>query len=71
MKWILIPVLLMLTGCAVTVVNTASVIATGKSATDHVLTQATGADCNTANLANGLYYCERKDIGTTYNRTPF
>jgi len=71
MKWILVPALLILNGCAYTVANTGTFAATGKSLTDHTLSQTTQADCNITNVPNGKYYCEQRDIGVTYNRNPF
>ena len=59
-----------LQGCAYSVVSTASFVTTGKSVSDHVLTQAIPmADCTIINVVKDKYYCEVKDISRTYNRT--
>ena len=74
MKWLILPVILTLNGCAYTVVSTASYIVTGKSVTDHAATVATGADCDTVKFtaAQHDYWCELpREPGTTYNRTAF
>ena len=58
---------LTLNGCAVyTVASTATVIATGRSPTDHVATLATGWDCSTLQILQGYYWCE---ITPTYNQS--
>ena len=74
MKWLLIPIVLTLNGCAYTVVSTGTYIATGKSIGDHAASLVTGTDCDTTRLALGKqdYLCERaRELGTTYNRNPF
>ena len=72
MKWLIIPIVLTLNGCAYTVISTTSLVTTGKSLGDHALTLVVpNADCNAANLVKDKYYCEVRDIGTTYNRTGF
>jgi hypothetical protein len=70
MKWLIIPIILALNGCAVyTVASGTAMITTGKSITDHALTQAVPhADCNVTNLLKDKYYCEVRDVGKTYNR---
>jgi hypothetical protein len=72
MRWILLLATLTLNGCAVyTAANTAAFVTTDKSLTDHTLTAITpNGDCNVTNLFKGLYYCEIRDIGKTYNRSP-
>ena len=62
-----------LTGCAVySVVNTATYIATDKSLTDHTSSKLATADCDAVRMAvKGTYYCEQRDISTTYNRNTF
>lgn len=59
-----------LSGCAVyTVASSTTLITTQKSIGDHVLTTAIpNSDCNALNLLDSKYYCEVRDIGTTYNR---
>jgi len=62
---------LALNGCAVyTVSSGVSIIATGKSITDHAATKVTGADCDSVRAVKEItYYCESTpDIGTRYNR---
>ena len=60
-------VALTLNGCAVyTVASTATVIVTGRSPSDHVATLATGWDCSTLQVLQGLYWCE---ITPTYNQS--
>ena len=74
MKWLIIPIVVALTGCAYTVVSTTSYIATGKSVGDHMASTATGNDCDTTSYALGKqdYPCEQaRDVGTRYNRNPF
>jgi hypothetical protein len=69
MKWLIIPVIITLQGCAYTAVSTATFAVTGKSTTDHVLTTVVpNSDCNAVNIVKGKYYCEIRDISTTYNR---
>lgn len=64
----------LLSGCSTAeiVYQTASIssgVTTGKTLAEHALSQVTQADCKTANIINGLYYCEvAKEPGTTYNR---
>jgi hypothetical protein len=62
-----------LPGCAVySVVNTATYIATDKSLTDHTSSKLATADCDAVRMAvNGTYYCEVRDVSTTYNRNTF
>lgn len=62
-----------LSGCAVySVVNTATYIATDKSLTDHTSSKLATADCDAVRMAvKGTYYCEQRDISTTYNRNTF
>jgi len=61
-----------LQGCAYTVVSTASLATTGRSITDHALTQAIPySDCSSLNALSGRYYCEIQDPGVTYNRHGF
>jgi hypothetical protein len=72
MKWLIIPILVTLEGCAYTVVSTTSLVATGKSLGDHALTAIVPmADCNVTNVVKDKYYCEVRDISTTYNRNGF
>ena len=69
MKWLIIPAIAILQGCAYTAVSTATFVATGKSTTDHVLTTIVPmSDCNVTNLLDSKYYCEIRDISKTYNR---
>jgi hypothetical protein len=71
---VLIILLPLLSACttAEIVYQTASIssgVTTGKTLAEHALSQVTQADCKTANIINGKYYCERaKEPGTTYNR---
>jgi len=62
-----------LTGCAVyTVMNGATYIATDKSIADHATSKLASADCDAVRvIEKGTYYCEVRDISTTYNRTAF
>jgi len=72
MKWLIIPILLVLEGCAYTVASTTSLVTTGKSLGDHALTAVVpNADCNVTNVVKDKYYCEVRDISTTYNRSGF
>jgi hypothetical protein len=75
MKWLVIPIVLTLNGCAVYTVATAtSTITTGKSLADHSATVATQNDCSSLKYVMGRqdYYCERaREPGTTYNRNAF
>ena len=62
-----------LNGCAVyTVVNTATWVATDKSLTDHGSSTLVSADCDAVRvIQKGTWYCETRDISTTYNRNRF
>jgi hypothetical protein len=62
-----------LTGCAAyTVANTVTYIATDKSIVDHGSSTLVSADCDAVRvIQQGTYYCEVRDISTTYNRTAF
>ena len=62
-----------LSGCAVyTVANTVTYIATDKSLTDHGSSTLVKADCDAVRvIRQGTYYCETRDISTTYNRNIF
>ena len=72
MKWLIIPILVTLEGCAYTVASTTSLVTTGKSLGDHALTAIVpNADCNAINVVKDKYYCEVRDISTTYNRSGF
>ena len=73
MKWLIIPILVTLNGCAYTVVSTASFVTTGKSLGDHAASTLTQNDCNTLSYITNQqdYLCERaREAGTTYNRNP-
>jgi hypothetical protein len=63
----------MLMGCAVySVANTVTYITTDKSLTDHTSSTLATADCDAVRMAvKGTYYCEVRDISTTYNRNTF
>ena len=75
MKWTIIILAVNLSGCAAvyTGASTAALVTTGKSIPDHVLTQATGADCSALRVVTGEkdYYCEQRDPAKTYNRNRF
>jgi hypothetical protein len=75
MKRFLLPLFLVLsqTGCAVyTGVSTVALITTDKSLTDHAVTLAVpNSTCSSLQPLRGQYYCEIRDIGTTYNRNRF
>ena len=74
MKWLIIPILILLNGCAYTVASTASLAVTGKSISDHAASTLTQNDCNSISYVRGEtdYLCERaREPGTTYNRTAF
>ena len=62
-----------LSGCAVyTVANGVTYLATDKSLTDHTSSTLATADCDAVRMAvKGTYYCEVRDISTTYNRNTF
>ena len=66
-------VLASLPGCAVyTVVNGATWVATDKSLTDHGSSKLVSADCDAVRvIQKGTYYCETRDVSTTYNRNRF
>ena len=71
MKWFAIPIVL-LQGCAYTVVSTASLAVTGRSITDHTLTAVVpNSDCNVMNVAKGHYYCEIDNPAEHYNRSGY
>lgn len=63
----------MLMGCAAyTVANTVTYIATDKSLTDHGSSALVSADCDAVRvIEKGTWYCEVRDISTTYNRNQF
>ena len=74
MKWLIIPILVLLNGCAYTVVSTASLAVTGKSIGDHAASTITQNDCDSISYTTGKqdYLCEQaREPGTTYNRTAF
>ena len=62
-----------LMGCAAyTVANTVTYIATDKSIMDHGSSTLANADCDAVRVVQkGTYYCEVRDISTTYNRNRF
>jgi len=62
-----------LNGCAVyTVMNGVTYITTDKSITDHTTSKLVKADCDAVRMATqATYYCEVRDISTTYNRNVF
>lgn len=62
-----------LNGCAVyTVANGVTYLATDKSLTDHTSSTLAQADCDAVRvIQKGTYYCEVRDISTTYNRHAF
>jgi hypothetical protein len=62
-----------LTGCAAyTVANGVTYIATDKSIMDHGSSTLVKADCDAVRVVQkGTYYCEVRDISTTYNRNRF
>jgi len=62
-----------LTGCAAyTVANTVTYIATDKSMMDHGSSTLVKADCDAVRVVQkGTYYCEVRDVSTTYNRNAF
>jgi hypothetical protein len=70
MKWLAIPIILTLNGCAVyTIASGTSLVTTGKSVGDHVLSNTIpNADCGALNLTKDKYYCEVTDISKTCNR---
>ena len=73
-RWIVIFSAVMCTGCATTytVTSTASLIATGKSLTDHMTSQLTMGDCNAVRMIKNVsYYCEMNDPSVTYNRNSY
>jgi hypothetical protein len=59
-----------LQGCAAySIASGVSLVTTGKSVGDHVLSNTIPhADCTAVNLVRDKYYCEVKDISKTYNR---
>lgn len=70
---VIIAVLAGLTGCAAyTVANTVTYIATDKSIMDHGSSTLVSADCDAVRVVEkGTYYCEVRDVSTTYNRNVF
>ncbi len=66
-------VLASLPGCAAyTVMNGAAYIATDKSLTDHGSSTLANADCDAVRVVQkGTWYCETRDVSTTYNRNVF
>ena len=71
--FMLVILALTLSGCAVTTgVNIASYAVTGKGTTDHAVSYVTGSDCNGVRVVtHGVWYCETRNIGKTYNRTGY
>jgi hypothetical protein len=67
----LIAICAYLQGCAAySLASGASLVTTGKSVGDHVLSNTIPhADCTALNLVKDKYYCEVRDISKTYNRT--
>ena len=76
-RWLVLKAVLLvslnISGCAVyTAASLSTYAITDKTISDHAITAVTpNADCSTTNPLNGKYYCEVRDIGTTYNRNPF
>ena len=70
---VMICVLANLTGCAAyTVMNGVTWVTTDKSLTDHASSTLVSADCDAVRvIEKGTYYCEVRDISTTYNRNIF
>jgi len=70
---IILAVAITQSGCAVyTVASAVTWIATDKTITDHALTGAVPhSNCQTTQVLQGKYLCERNDPGERYNRTPF
>lgn len=54
-------------------VSTGSLVSTGKSLPEQILSRATDSDCSTWNwlFNNKDYVCEQYDIAKTYNRNGF
>ena len=73
MRWLLIPILLTQTACAMvyTGASTATMVTTGKSIPEHTASVITQSDCSTWNyLFKGKdYLCEQRDPSKTYNRS--
>ena len=75
-KLSLLIITLALTGCssfdiAYQTVSITSGITTGKTLTEHAISQVTGADCRATNIVNGLYPCEQaRTPDSHYNRNP-
>ncbi len=67
---VLIALCAYLQGCATyTIASGVSLLATQKSISDHVLSNTVpNADCTIVNVMKDKYYCEVRDISTTYNR---
>lgn len=63
----------MLMGCAAyTVANGVAYITTDKSIVDHGSSTLANADCDAVRVVTkGTWYCETRDISTTYNRNRF
>ena len=63
----------MLMGCAAyTVANGVAYITTDKSIVDHGSSTLANADCDAVRvIRQGTYYCETRDVSTTYNRNRF
>lgn len=65
-----------LSGCAVlTGASVTSQITTGKSLSEHAVSTVTQSDCSlwllVTDNSNHSYYCEQRDIATTYNRNAY
>jgi hypothetical protein len=68
---VVLAVVFTLTGCAAyTVSSGVSIIATGKSVTDHAATKVLSADCDALRaIKETTWYCDTApDIDTRYNR---
>lgn len=58
--------LLLLTGCAASVIDAGVTASTGKSVASHALSDVHKQDCNTLNAFKGMEVCNKIYYGQTY-----
>jgi hypothetical protein len=65
---LLLSSVVLLSGCATSVVDLGVTATTGKSIASHALSETYGQDCNTLNLVHGSDVCNKIYYGQTYQK---
>jgi uncharacterized protein YceK len=68
MKFNLLLLVVLLSGCAASIVDTGVTLSTGKSIASHALSKTHNQDCNTLNLVHGNEICNKLYYGQTYQQ---